>query len=79
MSGKRGLYSGGDPHVPASLLKLWYRELHDPLIPAALYQECRRLLWRAPSGAGTGSAHARAKPALSSPISSGSCRYCARL
>ncbi|XP_037528418.1 rho GTPase-activating protein 39 isoform X1 [Rhipicephalus sanguineus] len=32
--------SGGDPHVPASLLKLWYRELHDPLIPAALYQEC---------------------------------------
>lgn len=30
----------GDPHVPASLLKLWYRELHEPLIPAALYQEC---------------------------------------
>ena len=23
-----------DPHVPASLLKLWYRELLDPLIPA---------------------------------------------
>ena len=22
-----------DPHVPASLLKLWFRELHEPLIP----------------------------------------------
>lgn len=22
-----------DPHVPASLLKLWFRELEDPLIP----------------------------------------------
>ena len=24
-----------DPHVPASLLKLWFRELEDPLIPHA--------------------------------------------
>ncbi len=23
-----------DPHVPASLLKLWFRELEEPLIPA---------------------------------------------
>lgn len=22
-----------DPHVPASLLKLWFRELNEPLIP----------------------------------------------
>ena len=22
-----------DPHVPGSLLKLWFRELHVPLIP----------------------------------------------
>ena len=22
-----------DPHVPASLLKLWFRELEEPLIP----------------------------------------------
>lgn len=29
-----------DPHVPASLLKLWYRELYEPLIPAALYHAC---------------------------------------
>lgn len=29
-----------DPHVPASLLKLWYRELSEPLIPAHLYEEC---------------------------------------
>lgn len=29
-----------DPHVPASLLKLWYRELSEPLIPAHLYDEC---------------------------------------
>ncbi|KAK7479802.1 hypothetical protein BaRGS_00028982, partial [Batillaria attramentaria] len=29
-----------DPHVPASLLKLWYRELSEPLIPAELYEEC---------------------------------------
>ncbi|XP_055376859.1 uncharacterized protein LOC129609037 [Condylostylus longicornis] len=29
-----------DAHAPASLLKLWYRELYDPLIPDALYNEC---------------------------------------
>ncbi|XP_071444047.1 rho GTPase-activating protein 39 [Hetaerina americana] len=30
----------GDAHTPASLLKLWYRELYEPLIPDALYEEC---------------------------------------
>ena len=29
-----------DPHVPASLLKLWYRELSEPLIPMHLYNDC---------------------------------------
>jgi hypothetical protein len=29
-----------DPHLPASLLKLWYRELHEPLIPNEYYDEC---------------------------------------
>ncbi|GFS04573.1 rho GTPase-activating protein 39 [Elysia marginata] len=29
-----------DPHIPASLLKLWYRELYEPLIPAQFYQTC---------------------------------------
>ncbi|ESN93582.1 hypothetical protein HELRODRAFT_115456 [Helobdella robusta] len=29
-----------DPHVPASLLKLWYRELQEPLIPYAFHQQC---------------------------------------
>ncbi|XP_076347242.1 rho GTPase-activating protein 39-like isoform X2 [Tachypleus tridentatus] len=29
-----------DPHVPASLLKLWYRELYEPLIPDKFYNEC---------------------------------------
>ncbi|XP_052800787.1 rho GTPase-activating protein 39-like isoform X2 [Mya arenaria] len=29
-----------DPHVPASLLKLWYRELESPLIPAEFYSDC---------------------------------------
>lgn len=29
-----------DAHAPASLLKLWYRELYEPLIPDALYHEC---------------------------------------
>ncbi|XP_032231611.2 rho GTPase-activating protein 39 isoform X2 [Nematostella vectensis] len=29
-----------DPHVPASLLKLWFRELNDPLIPAEYYEKC---------------------------------------
>ncbi|XP_072567344.1 rho GTPase-activating protein 39-like isoform X1 [Paramormyrops kingsleyae] len=29
-----------DPHVPASLLKLWYRELEEPLIPHEFYDEC---------------------------------------
>ncbi|XP_077637870.1 rho GTPase-activating protein 39 isoform X1 [Lonchura striata] len=27
-----------DPHVPASLLKLWYRELEEPLIPHEFYE-----------------------------------------
>ena len=29
-----------DPHVPASLLKLWYRELSEPLIPFSFHQRC---------------------------------------
>lgn len=29
-----------DPHAPASLLKLWYRELYEPLIPSEFYEEC---------------------------------------
>ncbi|CAM9645253.1 unnamed protein product [Lampetra planeri] len=29
-----------DPHVPASLLKLWYRELEEPLIPRQFYERC---------------------------------------
>uniref|UniRef100_H2ZL65 Rho-GAP domain-containing protein n=1 Tax=Ciona savignyi TaxID=51511 RepID=H2ZL65_CIOSA len=29
-----------DPHVPGSLLKLWYRELAAPLIPADFYDAC---------------------------------------
>lgn len=31
-----------DAHLPASLLKLWYRELQDPLIPNEFYEECIR-------------------------------------
>lgn len=29
-----------DAHVPANLLKLWLRELYEPLIPDTLYPEC---------------------------------------
>jgi hypothetical protein len=29
-----------EPHTPASLLKLWYRELHEPIIPDDFYDEC---------------------------------------
>uniref|UniRef100_A0A8C7SBN8 Rho GTPase-activating protein 39 n=1 Tax=Oncorhynchus mykiss TaxID=8022 RepID=A0A8C7SBN8_ONCMY len=29
-----------DPNVPASLMKLWYRELEEPLIPMAFYKQC---------------------------------------
>ncbi|KAJ8050838.1 Rho GTPase-activating protein 39 [Holothuria leucospilota] len=29
-----------DPHVPASLLKFWYRELYEPLIPMEFYDRC---------------------------------------
>ncbi|KAI1890848.1 hypothetical protein AGOR_G00157830 [Albula goreensis] len=29
-----------DPNVPASLLKLWYRELEEPLIPMSYYRQC---------------------------------------
>jgi hypothetical protein len=28
------------PHVPASALKLWFRELTDPVIPQSLYDQC---------------------------------------
>ncbi|XP_066528010.1 rho GTPase-activating protein 39 isoform X2 [Hoplias malabaricus] len=29
-----------DPNVPASLLKLWYRELEEPVIPQTFYTQC---------------------------------------
>eukprot|EP00039_Didymoeca_costata_P016530 m.298259 g.298259 ORF g.298259 m.298259 type:complete len:551 (-) comp16408_c0_seq1:2695-4347(-) len=29
-----------EPHVPASALKLWFRELSEPLIPQELYYDC---------------------------------------
>jgi len=29
-----------DPHVPASLLKLWFRDLYEPLIPSRFYDQC---------------------------------------
>ncbi|XP_048063789.1 rho GTPase-activating protein 39 [Megalobrama amblycephala] len=29
-----------DPHIPASLLKLWYRELEEPVIPHEYYEQC---------------------------------------
>ncbi|XP_054639660.1 rho GTPase-activating protein 39 isoform X1 [Dunckerocampus dactyliophorus] len=29
-----------DPNVPASLMKLWYRELEEPLIPISFYKQC---------------------------------------
>ncbi|XP_030068117.1 rho GTPase-activating protein 39 isoform X2 [Microcaecilia unicolor] len=29
-----------DPTIPASLLKLWYRELEEPLIPKQFYKQC---------------------------------------
>ena len=32
--------SSCDPHVPASLLKLWYRELAEPLVPFSFYERC---------------------------------------
>ena len=28
------------PHVPASALKLWFRELAEPVIPQSLYDQC---------------------------------------
>lgn len=31
---------GTDPHILASLLKLWYRELYEPLIPHQFYERC---------------------------------------
>ncbi|GJQ67979.1 hypothetical protein Trydic_g10642 [Trypoxylus dichotomus] len=34
------LIEPSDAHVPANLLKLWLRELYEPLIPDTLYPEC---------------------------------------
>uniref|UniRef100_K7GIB2 Rho GTPase-activating protein 39-like n=1 Tax=Pelodiscus sinensis TaxID=13735 RepID=K7GIB2_PELSI len=31
-----------DPNIPASLLKLWYRELEEPVVPPQFYAECIR-------------------------------------
>ena len=31
-----------DANIPASLLKLWYRDLYDPLIPMEFYERCVR-------------------------------------
>lgn len=39
-SGKYELGDVQDPNVPSSLLKLWMRELTQPLIPPHLYEEC---------------------------------------
>ncbi|KAG6898150.1 hypothetical protein C0992_004866 [Termitomyces sp. T32_za158] len=39
----RGYYTTdgvNDPHVLASLMKLWLRELCDPLVPEEMYNEC---------------------------------------
>ncbi|KAJ3010830.1 UNVERIFIED_CONTAM: hypothetical protein HDU68_001953 [Siphonaria sp. JEL0065] len=38
--GKYDMKGISDPHVPSSLLKLWLRELAEPLIPANLYDDC---------------------------------------
>ncbi|CAF91633.1 unnamed protein product, partial [Tetraodon nigroviridis] len=38
-----------DPHIPASLLKLWYRELEEPLDPSRVLQRVHRAL-REPGG-----------------------------
>ncbi|KAI9342869.1 hypothetical protein BDR26DRAFT_858901 [Obelidium mucronatum] len=38
--GKYDMKGISDPHVPSSLLKLWLRELAEPLIPASLYDDC---------------------------------------
>jgi hypothetical protein len=29
-----------DPNTPSSLLKLWMRELDEPLLPTSIYDEC---------------------------------------
>lgn len=34
------LAASQDAHAPASLLKLWVRELYEPLIPDSFYTEC---------------------------------------
>lgn len=34
------LAASQDAHAPASLLKLWVRELYEPLIPDSFYPEC---------------------------------------
>lgn len=44
--GAAGSAGARDPHVPASLLKLWYRELADPLIPMAFYDQCLNAFMR---------------------------------
>ncbi|EDQ89677.1 uncharacterized protein MONBRDRAFT_25265 [Monosiga brevicollis MX1] len=40
MDKQQGVGELPDPHVPASAIKLWFRELAEPVIPAELYEEC---------------------------------------
>lgn len=38
--GKYELEGVDDPHIPASLMKLWLRELCDPVVPEEMYNVC---------------------------------------
>ena len=38
--GHYNLQGVDDPHVPASLLKMWLRELQEPIIPMEVYNDC---------------------------------------
>jgi len=49
-----------DCHTAASLLKLWLRELYEPLVPDSLYGECVALGSAADSDVGPGGASATA-------------------
>lgn len=41
-----------DPNTPSSLLKLWLRELAEPLIPAEYYDACIEVGKREPASEG---------------------------
>lgn len=72
---ERGEYSfdsNDDPHIPASLLKLWLRNLTTPVVPESLYDSC---LGAAERGEGAVMAVVESLPAINRAVLAFVCNF----